>query len=57
MTNRLTGSANPLRRIVVGVSGHRFLAETDRLIAGIDGAISRMETVLGRPLTVLSSLA
>src|SRR5271170_895773 len=43
--------------IAVGVSGHRFLAEPDRLIAGIDRAIDRVETVLGRPLTVLSSLA
>jgi hypothetical protein len=45
------------QRIVVGVSGHRFLADPPRLIAAVDRAVSRIETVFSLPLTVLSSLA
>lgn len=43
--------------IVVGVSGHRFLAEPAGIIAGIEMALNRIEKVFGQPLTALSALA
>ena len=51
----MNAPANPLR---IGVSGHRFLAEVDRLRASIDAALNRLGKAFpGRPFTVLSSLA
>jgi hypothetical protein len=47
--------ANPLR---IGVSGHRFLADVDRLRGSVDAALNHLaEAFPGRPFTVLSSLA
>jgi hypothetical protein len=43
---------------VVGVSGHRVLADAERIIAGIDAALDTIEAAFGgRPLWVLSALA
>jgi hypothetical protein len=40
------------------VTGHRFLAERDRLAAGVDEALRRIrEAFPGQPLTVISPLA
>ena len=42
----------------VGITGHRILVEFDRLTAGVDAALSRIEQAFfGQPLTVLSALA
>jgi hypothetical protein len=44
--------------VAIGVTGHRFLAELDRLAAGVDEALGRIEQAFpGRPLTVISPLA
>jgi hypothetical protein len=46
---------DPLR---VGVTGHRVLAETDRVAEGIEKALDRIErTFPGRPLIAVSALA
>jgi hypothetical protein len=48
-------SEAPIR---IGVTGHRSLADTDRILAGIDAALGRVETAFpGRPLVVVSPLA
>ena len=57
MTNRLGSSGSQAQEVVVGVSGHRFLAEPELVTAGVEAAISRIEQVFGQPLTILSSLA
>lgn len=41
----------------IGVTGHRFLADVDRLLAGLDEVIQRLEEVLPSPWTVISALA
>jgi hypothetical protein len=44
--------------INIGVSGHRFLAEIDKLQAGIDQALAWIERILpGQEWSVISSLA
>jgi hypothetical protein len=44
--------------IAIGVTGHRFLAEVDRLTIGIDQALSRIdERYPGEAWSVISSLA
>jgi hypothetical protein len=49
------GERRPLR---IGVSGHRFLAEIDRIDTGVDEALSRIKAAFPRrPLVVVSSLA
>ena len=51
-------SADEPERIVIGVTGHRILTELDRVRAGVDEALARIEQAFpGRPLTVLSALA
>src|SRR5580704_1463522 len=56
MANRLSSSGRQPQEVVVGVSGHRFLAEPDLVTAGVDAAIARIEQIFGQPLTILSSL-
>lgn len=44
--------------IAIGVTGHRFLAEVDKVAAGVDEALHRIEQAFpGQPLTVISPLA
>jgi hypothetical protein len=44
--------------VSVGVTGHRVLAEIDKLEAGIDGALAEIERQFGgEPLTIVSALA
>lgn len=44
--------------ITIGVTGHRFLAEVDKIMPAIDHALDKIEDDFGnRPLTILSSLA
>jgi hypothetical protein len=44
--------------VAIGVMGHRFLAELDRLAAGVDEALRRIEqTFPDQALTVISPLA
>ena len=43
---------------MVGVTGHRFLAELDRVTAGVDKALDRIEDAFGEhPMTVISALS
>jgi hypothetical protein len=45
-------------RLTLGVTGHRILTELDRITAGVDEALARIEQVFpARSLTVLSALA
>ncbi len=44
--------------ITIGVTGHRFLAELDRVTAGVDRALDRIEEAFDQaPLAVISALA
>ena len=43
--------------VTIGVTGHRFLAEVDKLEAGVDQALTEIERVFGGPVTVISALA
>ena len=44
--------------IAIGVTGHRILTELDKINAGVDEALRRIEQAFpGQPLTVISSLA
>lgn len=44
--------------IAIGVTGHRFLADVDKIAAGVDEALQRIEQAFpGQPLTVISPLA
>jgi len=44
--------------VAIGVTGHRFLAEIDRITAGTDEALRRVEEAFpGKSLVLLSSLA
>ncbi|MFO7742598.1 MAG: hypothetical protein R6X31_09830 [Anaerolineae bacterium] len=44
--------------LTIGVTGHRFLRHTDRVIAGVDRAIDRIEDAFGaHPSAVISALA
>ncbi len=44
--------------VAIGVTGHRILAELDKINAGVDTALRRIEQAFpGQPLTVISSLA
>lgn len=44
--------------VAIGVTGHRILAELDKVKAGIDKALRRVEQAFPKqPLTVISSLA
>ncbi|MGB2962518.1 MAG: hypothetical protein WBB69_00845 [Anaerolineales bacterium] len=44
--------------LTIGVSGHRFLSEVDKLTAGIDQALTHIERIFGDPsFQVISSLA
>lgn len=43
---------------MVGVTGHRFLAELDKVTAGVDRALDQIQDAFGeQPLTVVSALA
>jgi len=45
-------------QVRIGVTGHRFLADMDRVVAGVDKALHRVEQAFpGRKLTVISPLA
>ncbi|HLZ07149.1 MAG TPA: RyR domain-containing protein, partial [Chloroflexota bacterium] len=45
-------------RVAVGVSGHRTLADTEKLVAGVREAIVRIQSAYGHlPLTAVSMLA
>ena len=55
MTRARRDDLEPVR---IGVTGHRVLAETERVEAGIEAAIARIEASHpGRPLVVVSALA
>lgn len=55
MTRARRDDLEPVR---IGVTGHRVLAETERLEAGIEAALARIEgSHPGRPLVVISALA
>lgn len=41
----------------IGVTGHRFLAEVDRIKAGVDQALRRIEQAFPGPINVWSSAA
>jgi hypothetical protein len=44
--------------VAIGVTGHRILAELDKINAGVDEALHRIEQAFpGEPLTVISPLA
>ena len=44
--------------LTIGVCGHRVLAEPEKIVAGIEQALQRIEAVFpGRPLRILSALA
>ena len=44
--------------VAIGVTGHRTLADLDRITAGVNEALHRIEQAFpGQPLTVISSLA
>jgi hypothetical protein len=44
--------------VAIGVTGHRVLAESDKVVRGIEEALLQIETAFPRrPLTVISSLA
>jgi hypothetical protein len=44
--------------VAIGVTGHRFLDEVERIAAGVDEALDRIEeTFPDQPLTVISPLA
>jgi hypothetical protein len=50
--------SDSLRPVTVGVTGHRILAEVDRIAAGIREAFGRIEAAHpGRPIVLLSPLA
>lgn len=43
---------------IIGVTGHRFLAELDKVTAGVDKALDRIEDAFGeRPMTIISALS
>jgi hypothetical protein len=47
-----------LGEVTIGVTGHRVLAEPERVAAGIEAALARIaEAYPGRPVTVVSALA
>lgn len=55
MTTGLNVRTQP---VFVGITGHRFLAEVDKLTAGIDEALDAIESVFpGRSITAVTSLA
>ena len=44
--------------ITIGVTGHRFLAEVEKLTTAVDSALAKIERVFGDPkMLVMSSLA
>lgn len=43
--------------VTIGVTGHRFLTELDRVIAGIDVALDDVERAFDPPFALVSSLA
>jgi len=44
--------------LTVGVTGHRILAELDKIVAGVDRALDAIERrATGRPLVILTALA
>ena len=44
--------------LTIGICGHRSLAEPEKLVAGVEQALRRIEAVFpGRPLRILSALA
>jgi hypothetical protein len=44
--------------LAIGICGHRVLAEPEKVVAGIEQALNRIEAVFpGRPLRILSALA
>ncbi len=46
------------RELVVGVTGHRFLADVDRVSAGVDEALTHIQDAFpARTLNIMSSLA
>ena len=56
-TNPNAKSQNP-NALVLGVTGHRVLAELEKINAGIDAALEHIQKIFpNRPFTVLSPLA
>lgn len=55
----MTGDMGEKQNVVfVGVTGHRFLADTDRIKAGVEEALDRIEKKFpGRTLAIVSALA
>ncbi len=46
------------KELTIGICGHRSLAEPEKVVAGIEQALQRIEAVFpGRPLRILSALA
>jgi hypothetical protein len=43
--------------VMIGVTGHRFLAETDKIAAGLEGCVSVLESSFPCHWTVASALA
>lgn len=44
--------------VKIGVTGHRFLAEVDKIVAGVDDALERIERAFDTPpMSVISALA
>jgi hypothetical protein len=43
--------------VKIGITGHRFLNEIDKVSQGIDRALDRIEAAFGRPEAILSMLA
>jgi len=44
--------------VVIGVTGHRFLSKVERIAAGVDAALRRIEeTYPGEPIAIVSPLA
>ena len=53
-----TGLSERTQPVFVGVTGHRFLAEVDKLTTGIDEALDAIESAFPRrSITVVNSLA
>ena len=46
------------KHVIVGVTGHRILAELDKIVSGIDRALDKIEEAFpGRSMLLLSPLA
>ena len=47
----------PARMVTIGITGHRMLAETDWVGAGLDQVVQRLDAVYPEPWSVVSALA